>query len=118
MIVSSKTQTDLTLNTLTTIQPSLHTGHKARKTMGDARIESAKARGKRKQENEAAWREMARKDWPEHPGWTVDDMAASLWQQWDKVGPPDDPKKVSTIKKAIKGVKSTIFKRRAKSSPQ
>ena len=100
------------------LKPDLGTGRKARKTLDDARMESAKARRERKQENEAAWRKKARKDWPEHPGWTVDEMAASLWQQWDEVGPPDDPKKVSTIKKAIKGVKSTIFKRRTKSSLQ
>ncbi len=99
------------------LKPDLGMGRKARKTLDDARIESAKARSERKQKNEAAWREKARKDWPENPGWTVDDMAAWLWQQRNKEG-PDDPKKKSTIKKAIKGVKSTIFKRRAKSSPQ
>jgi hypothetical protein len=88
------------------LAPYAEHGVKNHTNLKKGRDVSAETRSKARQENERAWREKAIEMWPDHPGYTLEDMAKEIKKQLGSDAA------VGTIKKALKGVKSTVFKTR------
>jgi hypothetical protein len=83
-------------------------GEKMLSNLEEARRISASIRSKRSYENKKEWREMSIKTWQNNPGWTLDDMADWIKEETKTAAT------TGTIKEAIKGIKTSVLKRKAK----
>ena len=91
---------------LVELEPYTETGIRTQASLELGREASAKIRTEKSHKNQKQWREMAIEMWPNKPGYTVNDMAV-----WIKNKTNSDAA-IGTIKKALKGVKSSMFKNR------